>query len=666
MKLRKTAALVIAVLLTICTVPVFALAESSAAVFSESVAAADLNTAWAAIERAESIAVNSGLSKKDVIAAVQNAALNIELVDADSMSDFTEDGFFFTVDGMYCAYNYRLRNELDTENAVPVPEDELVTVVKGTGNGAVRDAESPHVLLVGPYYGHDANFTDQYKNESLSIAEATGGDRVLLQSTGATGPAIAENYPDKGVVIYDSHGTQSGSSSYLCLTTNSGILQSDYSNGWAVNTGSAAYIDGRYIQHHVANTLSNCFVWMAICEGMKRQGQGTTGYALLEAGAGAVYGYSQSVTFAGDYLYEEVFWNVMKDEGTAKQAYEEMIEVYGIPDPYGSSSPAYPILMSPVDDFPTNPDGPQTVNCEWTLYGFMDDVALESFSLSESELEIYQSYDHTVDFVRVPENANQYQLVWSTDDDSVLSLKGNNRRCKVLGIAVGTANLICTVFVDGQPIGTAECAVTVKPDTSLDEALNVENGSLHFTSSEEHPFRVENDGERFFARSGNGRIGNSVSSLFLSLNMHAGDTLSFEYRYGAEQGYDYYNFKVNGTQVQHLTGSNNNWANYVYTASADGTYTFEWSFVKDPYMEEDIDAVWLDNIAFSGESTPVSPDGDVDGDGEVTVTDALIVMRAAMGIIDYSEDMLAHGDVDESGELTISDALLILRSAMGI
>lgn len=26
-----------------------------------------------------------------------------------------KDGFYFTVDGMYCAYNYRLRNELNTD-----------------------------------------------------------------------------------------------------------------------------------------------------------------------------------------------------------------------------------------------------------------------------------------------------------------------------------------------------------------------------------------------------------------------------------------------------------------------------------------------------------------------------------------------------------------------
>ena len=120
-----------------------------------------------------------------------------------------------------------------------------------------------------------APLTDSVQErEAQSVAAATGGDYLLIQSTSATGPAIAENFVDKGVVFFDSHGTQSGTSSYLCLTTNSGITQEDYNNGWAVRSGSAAFIDGRYIEHHTPDTLSNCLVWMAICEGMKRQRSG--------------------------------------------------------------------------------------------------------------------------------------------------------------------------------------------------------------------------------------------------------------------------------------------------------------------------------------------------------------------------------------------------------
>ncbi|MBQ2191046.1 MAG: hypothetical protein II409_01395 [Clostridia bacterium] len=662
MKTRRILSAVLAALFIVAMLPAASLAEGMQAVVREAEAARKLDRAWAALDAAEAAAMASGADRTAVINAVYNAALNAEIVDSDSFSDFSKDGFFFTVDGMYCAYNYRLRNELDADCE---PVDKTVVVIPGRGDGAaICDAESADILLIGPYYGHDSNFTDQYRNEAASLDEATGGDVTILQSTGATGPAIAENFPNKGVVIFDSHGTQSGTSSYLCLTTKTGITQEDFNNGWAINAGSAAYIDGRYIQHHVTEQLANTFVWMAICEGMKRQGRGTTGTALLEAGCGAVYGYSQSVTFAGDYLYEEVFWNMMKDEHTAKEAYEEMISVYGIPDPYGD---AYPILMSPVDPFPENPDSAQIVNCEWKLYGFLPPVALESFSLDKDSIRLYASYSDEIRFAKVPEDASLYELVWTSSDEDVVTVQGNSRKCYVNAVGAGNADVICTVLVDGEVFGTASCAVTVDPDTSLDDALNVDGGELHFTTSEQYPFRAVWEDDRFYAQSGNHKIGDSDSSLTLVLNMAAGDTLSYEYWYGAENGYDYYNFSVNGQQVQHLTGSNNGWQNYVYTAAADGEYTFVWNFNKDPYVEESIDGIRLDNVAFSGEGgQPAEADGDLDGDGEVTISDALMAMRIAMGLLDGTDEYAAHGDIDGDGEITISDALVIMRTAMGL
>ena len=47
-----------------------------------------------------------GMSRTEVINAVYTDALNLKTVDKDSFSAFTKDGFYFTVDGMYCAYNY--------------------------------------------------------------------------------------------------------------------------------------------------------------------------------------------------------------------------------------------------------------------------------------------------------------------------------------------------------------------------------------------------------------------------------------------------------------------------------------------------------------------------------------------------------------------------------
>jgi len=227
MKTRKFLSLALALIMAFAMIPVASLAENVDGLVNEAAAMRKLDNAWAALDAAEADALAQGMSRTEVINAVYNAALNLNTVDKDSFSDFTKDGFYFTVDGMYCAYNYRLRNELNTDCA---PVEEGVVLTKGSGKkSALKDAESPNVFLIAPYYGHDSTFTDQYKREAQSIAEATGGEYLLIQSTSATGPAIAENFVDKGVVIFDSHGSQSGTSSYLCLTTSrrhhSGSLQ---------------------------------------------------------------------------------------------------------------------------------------------------------------------------------------------------------------------------------------------------------------------------------------------------------------------------------------------------------------------------------------------------------------------------------------------------------
>jgi len=607
MKTRKFLSLALALIMVFAMIPVASLAENVDGLVNEAAAMRKLDNAWAALDAAEADALAQGMSRTEVINAVYTAALNLNTVDKDSFSDFTKDGFYFTVDGMYCAYNYRLRNELNTDCA---PVEEGVVLTKGSGKkSALKDAESPNVFLIAPYYGHDSTFTDQYKREAQSVAAATGGDYLLIQSTSATGPAIAENFVDKGVVFFDSHGSQSGTSSYLCLTTNSGITQEDYNNGWAVRSGSAAWIDGRYIEHHTPDTLSNCLVWMAICEGMKRQGQGTTGYALLRAGAGVVYGYSQSVTFVGDYMYEETFWNAMKnadDPATVADAFNLMVAEHGACDPYGD---AWPIVMSEDDPFPTNPDSAQTVNSQWTLFGNPEPVDITGFSLQQNAVEMYIGRTAEINFVRQPENANNYELVWTSSNESVATVSGNKRRATVTGISAGTATITCTVMVNGEVFGSANVAVTVNVDTTLMEALNVEGGSLQFGTGDPYGFEAITEGDRYLAKSNNASIGNSTATLTTTVQMAAGDTLTFDYYYSSENNYDWYRFKANGTEVQKLSGTGiSDFASYTYTAASDGAYTFEWSYSKDSSVNGGNDCVKLDNVAFSGTIEPPAPE----------------------------------------------------------
>lgn len=68
---------------------------------------------------------------------------------------------------------------------------------------------------------------------------------------------------------------------------------------------------------------------------------------------------------------------------------------------------------------------------------------------------------------------------------------------------------------------------------------------------------------------------------------------------------------------------------------------------------------------YAGGDVP-APDGDVDLNGAVEASDALLILRMAMNIIETTQDALLHGDMDGNGFLEASDALIVLRMSMGI
>lgn len=617
-----------------------------------------LDKVWHELDTVESERMDSGADIGEVTTAVYRAVVSNRLVDAGSVSSIRNNGFTFRVNGMLCTYNYTNRNTAH-ESAVDTELLADIADAYGTRNGA----EELNVLLIGPFYGQDANFTNQYPNEAASIAEATGGNCTILSTSNATGPNIAAAMPDAGVVLMDSHGADG----YMALTTDEGITAEDYQNGWASSSGSnSAYIDGRYIEHHVARQLPNSIVWMAFCEGMIRSNHGETGAALLRAGAGCVYGYSQAVTFGGEYRYETHFWNNMKyNDTTVAEAFNAMTADLGNWDPLmdSSSGSAFPVIMSPVDPYPSNPDSHQTVHCDWRIFGAeVDPVELESYSLDPSSIDIYIGSSSAVHFDRVPENANNYDLLWHSENESIATVIGNDNVVRITGEAIGSTRIYCDVFVNGTNVGRAYSSVNIIPLPPINEALNVEGGSLEFTSTQNPWQTVLVDG-RLAARSGNMGVNNSTSTLRLVLEMEAGDTITFDWKVSSEN-YDKLGFYVNNQlQGSQISGASD-WETIVFTAQSSGTYTFEWRYKKDASVHALDDCGYVDNVIYSGDAMPVLM-GDVDGNGVVNSQDALLTLRFALGIID-SLPVEQNADVTGNGVINSQDALLILRMAIGI
>ena len=58
--------------------------------------------------------------------------------------------------------------------------------------------------------------------------------------------------------------------------------------------------------------------------------------------------------------------------------------------------------------------------------------------------------------------------------------------------------------------------------------------------------------------------------------------------------------------------------------------------------------------------------GDVNGDGTVNVTDAVLALRRAMGIIELTDEQFLRADVNGDGNVDVTDALTIMRISMGL
>ncbi len=69
---------------------------------------------------------------------------------------------------------------------------------------------------------------------------------------------------------------------------------------------------------------------------------------------------------------------------------------------------------------------------------------------------------------------------------------------------------------------------------------------------------------------------------------------------------------------------------------------------------------------FAQGSTPPAANGDVDGNGTVSVADAVLALRQSIGVYNLTPEQIARGDMDGNGSITVADAITILRMTMGL
>ena len=389
--MKRLIALILCVLLLVSVLPISGAAEGKTKDVWTKIS--ELEEQMAAFRRANTLETR--------ISAYQEASYAIqEIVENDPSfvpgSIERHGAFFFWLDtnGDPNGYSpsYRAKRQIGAiPGAVLGGTTEVVNYgVKG-GSPASID-----VAAFQPYIGIDGSFTAQYETRCNAIAQATGGVGTTYKQSNANVNNLGIALDTCGVVIFDSHGTtdydgwndytSQANSSYLCLTTSTGITTADkssaqgefgtYYHAFSLGGGDWA-VDGTAITNHMNGTAPNSLVWMAICLGMATDG--------LEApfhdrGAEVVYGYSQSVTFTGDYKFEGFFWPYMCQDHTVAEACAYMKTKSNCDwDPaysgYSYSQAvanhvAFPIVSSSEDPYlgHGNVDVIQVPNSLWTLF----------------------------------------------------------------------------------------------------------------------------------------------------------------------------------------------------------------------------------------------------------------------------------------------------------
>ncbi len=287
---------------------------------------------------------------------------------------------WFTTDGVRCIYDPHMRK---VQNEMTAPEEPLADGVynepKSVKSGFPTGKQ---VYLIGPYYGYDSSFTGEYKTRAKEIAKAIGDTDgyTLYSGTSATIDKVAQAVENGAVVIFDSHGATDyanpnksydfvtgATTSYLCLKTTKGLTDYDYQQCGACYADGDVFVNGYSIAYHMDTENPSGILWMATCFSMATD---TIFKPLRDMGVEVAYGYSETITFGGDYLFAQVFWSNFCAGDTMSAAIQKMKDKYGyydrspeISEYYGwisiSSSVyaqrnyiAFPIVVSDDDAYP--------------------------------------------------------------------------------------------------------------------------------------------------------------------------------------------------------------------------------------------------------------------------------------------------------------------------
>ena len=273
--------------------------------------------------------------------------------------------------------------------------------------------------------------------------------------------------------------------------------------------------------------------------------------------------------------------------------------------------------------------------------------------ITAQDVTVLQTKTAQIEYTVLPENATITDVTFTSADESIATVSATG---VVTGVAVGETTI--TIASVSNPEVTATINVAVGYFPTLNEALNVNGGTLEFTNDATYPWVVEIDGDRIYAMSGNGGVNSSVSTLTLVVNAAEGDALSFDFKAwgeGSSTIYDHCIFSVDDELQFEYGAYQNDWETYnlVFTA---GEHTLTWTFTKDSSVNGAGDYFAIDNVTY--EPIIVIPVESITADditmmtGETAQITPTVLPADANQAVTYASANTSIATVSEDGLVT--------------
>ena len=193
---------------------------------------------------------------------------------------------------------------------------------------------------------------------------------------------------------------------------------------------------------------------------------------------------------------------------------------------------------------------------------------------------------------------------------------------------------------------------------TINEAANVEGGNISFTNDSDYPWTVKKYGYGYYVQSGNAGVASSTSTLTAVVTAREGDYVSFDFKAWGEGSSTYWDkcsFRINGAeQISYGAYQNSDWETYSVFLFP-GVNTLEWTYSKDSSVNPEGDYFAIRNVAVISSSSR----GDVDGDGNVSISDVTALIDYLLSGNASAVD-LGAADCDEDGNVSIADVTSLI------